>query len=199
MIKNIIFDMGNVLLTFDPDYIVRSILGVSSVDEELVRCTMGVPEWKELDNGAITEQEALASMIERAPKYQREIERIMEHWHEYMIPIDGMLELVMELKQKGYGLHLLSNASLRFYEYSGRHPVFGLMDSLNISARMKLLKPQREIYEAVLNNRRLIARECLFIDDLPQNVEGARRAGIDAYQFVGVNALKDYLRQRDIL
>lgn len=76
---------------------------------------------------------------------------------ETLLPIPGMLELVSQLKAQGYGLHLLSNASLRFYQYQNRFPVMKMMDSVHISASMRLIKPDPKIYQRVLEEQGLSA------------------------------------------
>jgi putative hydrolase of the HAD superfamily len=96
-----------------------------------------------------------------------------------------MEALLGELKEAGYGLWLLSNASRRQHEYWPRCPGSGLFDGTLISADVGLMKPQREIYELCLEQFGLKAEECFFIDDAPANIEGANRCGIAGCVFHG--------------
>lgn len=199
MIRHLIFDMGNVLLSFDPRQAVCDVLGDCPELEAVVCATTLSPEWKLLDKGTISEQDAILAMCARTPEYTGQIRCFMEKWDQYLRPVPGMLELVQELKQLPCTLHLLSNAGLRFEQYSRRFPVFSLFDTIDISANFRLLKPQPEIYLAILKKHGLTASDCLFIDDLSENVEGARQIGIHAVQFTGEAELRSNLQDRGIL
>lgn len=199
MIKHIIFDMGNVLLRFDAEATARGAVGNHPELSKIVEYTVFTPEWKQLDKGILSEEEALSRMIARAPQYQEEITAMMARWTQYLFPIEEMVPLIARLKDKGYSLHLLSNASLRFYEYSPSIPAIGMMDTLNVSASMKLLKPQPEIYLRTLEEHHLKANECLFIDDLPENIAGAEAVGIHGHCFVDAAELENFLLSKGLL
>lgn len=199
MIKHIIFDMGNVLLRFDAEATARGAVGNHPELSKIVEYTVFTPEWKQLDKGILSEEEALSRMIARAPQYQEEITAMMARWTQYLFPMEEMVPLIARLKDKGYSLHLLSNASLRFYEYSPSIPAIGMMDTLNVSASMKLLKPQPEIYLRTLKEHHLKANECLFIDDLPENIAGAEAVGIHGHCFVDAAELENFLLSKGLL
>ena len=99
--------------------------------------------------------------------------------------MEGMEDLVRELKELGCGVYLLSNATLRQPEYFDRLPVSRYMDGQMVSAFHQLLKPQHEIFEAMLREFSLRAEECFFVDDSVANVEGAYCAGIAGAVFDG--------------
>lgn len=199
MFGHLIFDMGNVLLIFDPERTVRSLVGDSPNLREICRATMGGPEWKELDRGSISEEEALGRMISRAPEFREEIELVMARWDELLTPVEGMQALLEELKSRGYTLHLLSNASLRFFQYWGRYPFSSLFNSINVSAQMRMLKPEPGIYRALLRQRALSPEECLFVDDLEENVAGAQAVGIHGLRFQGEEQLRVDLHDLGVL
>jgi putative hydrolase of the HAD superfamily len=96
-----------------------------------------------------------------------------------------MEELIGELKTSGYGIYLLSNASIRVHDYFPRIPASRYFDGCIFSADYKLLKPQPEIYETLLRRYELKAEECFFVDDLAINVEGARLVGMNGTIFRG--------------
>ena len=112
MIRNILFDMGNVLIRFDRKLFLDR-LDVSEEDKTILLREVFVNiEWAQMDRGAHTEQTALQSMCKRLPERLHGAAKILTlHWDEPMILIEGMYELVEELKEKGYGVYLLSNAS----------------------------------------------------------------------------------------
>ena len=97
----------------------------------------------------------------------------------------GMAELVRELKQAGYHIYLLSNASLALREYFPRIPGSECFDKLMVSAEEKLLKPSHEIFERLYEKFGLTPGQCWFIDDSPQNVEGAIQTGMGGSVFYG--------------
>lgn len=199
MIKNIVFDMGNVLVRYDSMRACRQFTE-DEQERNLVNTSVFVsPEWIFLDMGLISEEEALRKMQSRLPEgHAREAARLcLEHWHEYcMWEITGMRELVKELKDKGYVIYLCSNASLRMLScYKQVIPAIELFDGVLFSAEVKCIKPQKEIYGHFYRRFHLKAEECFFIDDLQTNIEGARETGMDGYCFADgdVEKLKERL------
>ena len=195
MIKNILFDMGGVLLKFDPRRFVNR-LNLSEEDGEiLVREVFHSAEWVCLDRGSMTGEEAIRSMCARIPgRLHGAAREVFEHWDEPRLAMEGSCELVEELSKRGYGLYLLSNAGVRHREYWPDLPVsrfFG--DRLMVSAFHGVLKPDAAFYEKAFGLFGLDRRECLFIDDNPVNIEAAWRVGLDGVVYHGDPAL---LRRR---
>ena len=185
MIRNIVFDMGQVLIYFNSDLFFRR-MGVPQEDwpllgQELFRDV----EWTQTDRGIITEEEAEAAICRRLPQRLHGYVHTMvfDWWKAPLVPVPGMEELVGELKGLGYGIYLLSNASTRLHEYFPRIPGSQFFDGKIVSADWKLLKPEREIYQTLFREYKLKPEECLFIDDLPQNVEAALLAGMKGIIF----------------
>lgn len=185
--KNIVFDMGNVLIQYDPDQVTRQY----TEDPELIREIHNVlfcsGEWYLLDAGLITEDYAMEKVLKRfATEEQKELAaRCFAHWHEYnMWAKPGMAEVVEELKEQGKGIYILSNASLRLPQcYRSVMPRCDLYDGVMFSAEEKCLKPQAMIYERFFARFGLKAEECFFIDDLEQNIAGAKACGMNGYVF----------------
>lgn len=199
MIRHLIFDMGNVLLSFDSHQAVRDVLGDHPQLMQIINATTLSPEWKSLDQGLLDENTAIQAMAAHAPHLEIEIRQFMEHWDEFLRPVPGMLPLVEALRNAGYSLHLLSNAGVRFDRYHTRFPVFSLMDTIHISARMKLIKPDPRIYRNMLKECALPAEQCLFIDDMAENIDGAQSVGIHGHQFISSEALRRYLLEQRLI
>lgn len=199
MIKNIIFDMGQVLMSFEPKGYVDSVAKSPEAAEAILRELFGGPEWPMLDAGAITDEETVARVQKRIPEYAEDVAAVMENWHVLMKPMPGMENIVKHLKGKEYKLYLLSNASMRFYKYYKNVSIFQYFDGIVISAKEKLVKPDKKIYIRLLNRYNLNAGECLFIDDLQANIEGAESVGINGHQFQGRDELSDFLREKELL
>lgn len=202
MIRNILFDMGNVLIRFDPETYVRNA-GLSAEDGALLlRELYGSVDWVRLDRGTITETEIIERCTQRVGERLRgAIESLVLHWDRPELPVDGMKELAGELAANGYELYLLTNAGPRHREYFPRFSVGPLFPEERIfrSADEKVLKPQHEFYERALDRFGLDRNECVFIDDSAANVEGAMNVGLDAIHFRGSAAqLRGELRARGV-
>ena len=186
MIRNIVFDMGNVLLRFDREYFLDAV-GAQGGDRKLLLNNVYLSvEWARMDRGSMTEAEAAESMCRHLPQRLHETAHLLvDRWDRPILPVPGMEELLGELKKAGYGLYLLSNASFRQHEYWPRVPGNQYFDGTLISADVKLVKPEAEIYRLLYQAFGLDPQECLFIDDSTQNIEGAERTGMAGIVFHG--------------
>ena len=186
MIKNIVFDMGNVIIRFDPElFMVR--LGLAEEDRKLLKRELFVSlEWSRMDRGSLTDEEAAEIVCRRVPERLHDaVRRLVGMWDRPILPVEGMYELVEELRGMGYGIYLLSNASFRQHDYWPRVPASKFFDGTLISADVKLVKPQPEIYRLLCDKFSLLPEECVFIDDSTSNAEGAYFCGINALVFHG--------------
>lgn len=174
MIKNIVFDMGNVLVRFDPELFMDRY-SLTSEDRKLIRNEVfRSVEWTMLDRGVIDDEIAEQRILPRLPERLHDAAcGLIEKWDDPIVPVEGMLELLQALKAKGYRLYLLSNATTRQPIYWARAEASKLMDGALISTEVKLLKPDPRIYRTFLHKFALRPEECVFIDDTPINVEGA--------------------------
>lgn len=179
MIRAILFDMGNVLIRFDRDYFITR-LGITGQDKALLmREVFQSVEWVQMDHGTIREPEALERICARLPHRLHDAAgKLVSFWDRPILPIEGMPELVRELKEKGYRLYLLSNASLRQHDYWPRVPAWECFDGKVISADEKVMKPDHQYYRIALERFGLKPEECFFVDDSPPNIEGAMCCGI---------------------
>ena len=184
MIRNILFDMGNVLIYFDRNLFMDR-LGVSDADKKLLMREVFLSlEWVRMDRGSMVEADAVASCCSRLPERLHDAaEKLIAMWDRPILPIPGMYELIEELKGKGYGIYLLSNASLRQHEYWPRIEASRFFDGTVVSADEGVIKPQPEIYRLILERFGLRAEECFFVDDVPANIEGAFYCGISGAVF----------------
>lgn len=183
-IRHIVFDMGQVLIHFDHSMFIRR-LGIEGGDAELLLREVFLSlEWAQMDWGALTDAEAVRAICARLPeRLHGAAEKLVTEWDRPILPMEGMYELVEALKAAGYGIYLLSNAGFRQHKYWSRIPCQRFFDGTLISCDVGFVKPERGIYEAFLAKFGLRAEECLFVDDAPANVEGARRCGMRGIVF----------------
>ncbi len=187
MIRNIVFDMGNVLIRFDPDEFldredVTDPEGRRILREELFSSV----EWAMMDLGLETEDTFEPKVIARVPEHLREKARhLLRNWAFPRTMIPGMEELVKRIKAAGYGVYLLSNASVGQPAYWNQLPVSRYFDGTLVSAFVKTVKPNPVIYRLFTEEFHLEEAECVFIDDAPINVAGAIACGWQGIVFRG--------------
>ena len=193
MIRNIIFDMGGVLRVWDPEEFMEAMKIPSDDRKILMREIFAAVEWPMQDLGLITEEETLERVRARIPeRLHVAAEKLILHWEDLSRPVPGMADAIRRLKENGYGIWLLSNASKRHGQYWGKIPGSEYFDGLVISAFEGVLKPDLTIYRTILSRFGLKAEECVFTDDMPANAAGALAAGMDAFVFRGT---EDFLRE----
>ena len=167
MIRHVVFDMGNVLLRWDPDKIIAR-QGVAGADARLLRREVfECSEWPALDRGSMTQEEALRLMDRRLPQHlHAAAERCVRGWwKDELIWTEGMDALIREIRALGFDVYILSNASSHLHGYVDRLPGAGCWSGMIVSADWKLLKPEREIYERLFEQYGLRPEDCFFIDD----------------------------------
>jgi len=186
MMKNIILDMGNVLLSFDPEKSLQAFLE-NDEDRAIIRKELFQgPEWEQGDYGIITNEERYTLVSKRVPeRLHPALKECVDKWSDFMQPIPGAMDFCEYVKNKGYGIYVLSNACSLFGHYFPRFAPVSYFDGVMVSSDVHLVKPEKEIYELFLQTYNLNPTECLFIDDRPENIEGAQAVHISGYIFTG--------------
>lgn len=199
MYKNFIFDFGQVLVRFDPCYMTAVFIS-DEQDRNLVSSVVfDRLYWDRLDDGSITDETVKAAFCKRLPSRLHSVAcQVYDRWIENLPLIDGMKEIIEELKAMGKKLFLLSNISKNFAENYKNVPeiaeLLSLFDSLVFSGPIGLVKPNKDIFSHLLNIYSLKAEECIFIDDSQKNINGAATVGIKGYLFDGdAERLKNYI------
>ena len=184
MIKNIIFDVGKVLVQYDPDGYLKT-LGFDEETQEAVNDAMfRSPLWDESDRGALSPEELLAGFIANNPAYEAEIRRTRESVGNTIELMPYAVEWVRSLRERGYHLYILSNyAKYTFEQTEHKMGFLPYMDGVVFSYQCKMIKPEKEIYRYICEKYGLIPSECVFLDDREVNVEAARGIGMNAILF----------------
>lgn len=179
MIKNIIFDLGNVLISFKPSEYFDKNNYPRSIKATILSDIFGSKEWLMLDNGEITTPEAIDAIATKSSLSKKEIAHIFNLRTDLMFPLDSNVRLLPELKKRGFRLYYLSNFPLDiFEEVSTEYYFFKYFDGGLISAEAKFSKPDIGIYNILNKKYSLVPKECLFIDDIEVNVRAAQALGM---------------------
>lgn len=186
MIRNIVLDMGNVLLDYNPEVCLKKFLS-NEEDRAIIRRELFEgPEWRLGDLGYLKDEERYAPVSARVPeRLHPQLKQCVEQWDMCMLPLPGAREFCETAKKQGFRLYVLSNASDAFYRYFPNFRPFNYFDGIVVSADIHICKPDIRIYQYLTEQYGLKPEECFFIDDRDDNVEGAKNAGMDGAVFRG--------------
>ena len=194
MIKNIVFDIGNVLAGFHWQDYFHSFGYSDEVFEQLADATVRSPIWNEMDRGKMSDEELIAGFIANNPAVEKEIREIYANMKRMIVRYDYAGPWLRELKVRGYGIYIISNfGETAFAECSGALDFLGEADGAIISYQVKLVKPDHEIYHLLCQQYGLDERECVFIDDTAKNVVAAQEIGMKGIEFHNLAQAKEEL------
>ena len=185
-LRHLILDMGNVLLTWEPRAFALRAAGNGQDAEVLYSALFGSAGWSLHDAGQIDQEELLRAALSRTPeRLHPALKTLHEQWPGWMVPVPGADAFTLRAWEAGLRLYLLSNAGTRFPQALEGRPFYPRLHGTMVSAHERLLKPDRRIYERLCERFGLLPRECLFVDDLPENVDGAISSGMAGHLFDG--------------
>ncbi|MBR5349199.1 MAG: HAD family phosphatase [Lachnospiraceae bacterium] len=185
-VRNIVLDMGNVLLDYNPEFVLDTFCETEEEKNVIRKELFEGPEWALGDRGDIKDKDRFDLVKVRVPeKYHEVLRKCTDHWDICMDPLPGAREFCKYVKEQGYGIYVLSNASDLFYTYFPKFLPLSFFDGVFVSSDYRMLKPDPEIYKAFLDRYGLKAEECLFIDDRTDNVNGAAQVGMNTFRFQG--------------
>jgi 2-haloacid dehalogenase len=200
-ITTIIFDLGGVLIDWNPRYVYRQIFD----NEEKIDwffeniCTH---EWNEHQDAGRSLQEATEELVAKFPEYENEVRAYYGRWEEMLGgPVNETVEILHLLKQLNkYNLYALTNWSAETFPVAlERYDFLKWFDGIVMSGEEKTRKPFPEIYQTLLNRFNVNASEVVFIDDSLRNIKGAEDVGIDGIHFQSPQQLSQELKQRGLM
>lgn len=201
MINTIIFDLGAVLIDWNPDYMYRTIFD----DEQEMRdflATVTTPDWNEEQDAGRTLQEGTEWLIRKHPHHEANIRAFYDRWIEMLgDAFDGTVEIFKELKESNkYKIYALTNWSAETFPLAQQKFDFlNWFDGVVVSGAEKMRKPTPDFYQILLNRYNVKPEESLFIDDNYRNILAAEKLGINSIHFTSPEQLKEELLKRGIL
>lgn len=194
MIKNIIFDFGGVLLDWNPRYLYKSYF---NNDEEMEHFLANIcnGEWNIKQDAGRPFAEAVKELQAKFPEYAEAIQMYDVDWEKMLkCELPESIDLLKELKSMGYSIYGLTNWSAEKIGHAfANYSFFSLFDGIVVSGVEKVVKPDRKIYEILLERYSLKPGECVFIDDNQDNVDMAKVLGINAIRFDNIGNVKEHL------
>lgn len=202
MIKNIIFDIGNVILQFDIKEVIPNFTKKESEKQFIINNIINSPEWLQyslIDTGFISREQAIEIVEDRTNHINDElIEKFWYRYNDYSFINDNVIDIIKELKEKDYKIYLLSNINSHTYNHIKDNKLFNLVDGYVFSYIEHQVKPYVGIYNTLLERYKLIPQECLFIEDNIKNIKTANELGIQGKKVIPdnfesvVQTLKEY-------
>lgn len=200
MIKNLIYDFGNVLVNHDLQPLLTQCFGGEEAEMERFRAIWGERAFVDrCDTGLETMEEIIADLSQQYPDLARAFQFFGSNLiNEITGEMEGMRPLLARLKARGYKFYGLSNWGSTVYKVMERFPIFRLLDGRVISCEEHIVKPHPDIYRRLLTRYALRPEQCLFADDRQPNIDGARRVGMEAVLFTTTADYERDLQQRGL-
>ena len=199
-IDTIIFDLGGVLIDWNPRYVYRKIFKTEDEVEWFLE-NVTTSEWNENQDAGYPLHKATEELIGKHPEWEPEIKSYYGRWLEMLgDQIHETVEILQKLKQTGrYKLYALTNWSAETFPHAlERFEFFRVFDGIVVSGQEKMRKPSPEFYNILLNRYGLDPAKTIFIDDSLRNVKGAEAVGITGIHFHNPSQLKDELKRKGI-
>lgn len=191
MIKNIIFDIGNVLAPFSWRSTYEQLFKGDELERMAELTVLDGEAWNKLDKGELSFEEILQIFIKKAPELEEKIRTAVDKIYCDIKPYPYAADLVKNLKERGYGVYALSNyGQVPFEKSLPRFSFMDYMDGAVISYQIKEIKPQAEIFNYLLKKYNLKAFECLFLDDNENNIRAASALGFETVLFGSIEDAK---------
>lgn len=164
--KNLIFDMGNVLIEWNIEKILNSVTDDMKIKELLKKEIFESGLWVKTDHGLISVEELEEVVISKIGfQYSNSVKMVTRNWYKYVEVFIDVQKRIVELSKKGYDIYILSNTSYTFYELVNNNflPVVSIAKGIVLSCEEKLLKPDKEIYKVLLERYNLNPLDCIFL------------------------------------
>lgn len=193
-IKNIVFDVGMVLIDFCWAQHCRNLGFTEEIIESFDQHMISSDCWDKMDEGMISQEDAIQQFVQAMPEYTNQIKEFWSKPEGFVREYSYAAPMIQKLKEKGYRVYLLSNYPLKMYEvHWPTFQFFPEVDGYIVSAVECMKKPDLAIYHLLCERYNLKADECIFIDDRKVNIEAAEQVGMKGFLFRNYEELAKYL------
>lgn len=183
-VRNVIFDLGGVVLEWNPDDILSRFQQDPDLRSGLKQALFGHADWHLFDRGGLSETEVIDRMETRLGRPRAELIAIVDAVRESLVEKPGTVKLLRALHQRGIALYCLSNMPASIYAHLRiRHAFWDIFRGIVISGEVRMIKPEPEVFAHLLERFNLRVEESVFVDDLAVNIEAARRLGLQTILF----------------
>ena len=196
ILKNLVFDMGNVLIEWNSEKILKAITENIHLQDLLRKEVFETGLWVETDEGVKTREEVIEIVTGKLGEdYRNEVTQLLRYWYKYVDVFTKVQDRIIELSKSGYSIYILSNTAFTFYDLvkEGYLPATSVAKGMVLSFEEKVLKPNEKIYNILLERYNLDPHNTMFFDDLPENIWGAARCGINGFVVENESELLTYL------
>jgi putative hydrolase of the HAD superfamily len=184
MLKNIVFDIGNVLVRWSPNDIVATVFNNEADLTELAQKFFKSPIFYDLNLGKVTEEEAIQLYSQELDFPPYIVKDVFKVGKESLTPLEGSFELLEDAYQAGIPLYSITDNVREIVKHlKEQYSFFDKFKGVVISAEVGILKPSARIFHHLIDTYDLIPEETVFIDDMQANVEGAQKIGMKGIQF----------------
>ncbi|WP_444283122.1 HAD family hydrolase [Granulicatella adiacens] len=194
--KNLVFDMGNVLIEWNSEKILQAITDDRKLHNLLRKEVFETGLWVQTDEGVKTREEMIEIVTAKiGEEYRNEITQLSRYWYKYVDVYTKVQDRIIELSKNGYNIYILSNTAYTFYDLvkEGYLPAASIAKGIVLSCEEKVLKPNEKIYNILLERYNLDPHDTMFFDDLSENIWGAARCGINGFVVENERELLTYL------
>lgn len=194
MIKNIVLDVGRVLVAWQPLETMKELGFTEETVNILSKALFESGVWNETDRGVLSDEDFLALAISKAPEYEAQIRLFWDNIDKAIWQLPYVKTWINAMKKEGYGVYILSNYGSYTYQKT-REVALNFVEDVDgaiFSYEVQVIKPEPEIFQALFERFGLNPKECVFLDDLPANILGAKQMGMEGIVFMNLeDALKE--------
>lgn len=196
MIRNIVFDIGQVLAEFRWKEYIKDFGYEKEINQRIANATVLSPYWNEVDRGEMSFAEIIELCVKLDPEIEQEIRHFFSNRSSLVVEFDYSEGMVRKLKEQGYHVYLLSNYGKdNFLIVKDIFKFMPYVDGGVISYEIKKIKPEPEIYQALIRKYNLNPEESVFLDDLERNIEAAKKLGFQTILFKSIDQAMEDLRK----
>lgn len=195
-VRNVIFDLGGVVLDWNPDQIVSRLQPQPELRASLKEAVFGHADWRLFDRGTLTESDLIERLQARVGGTRQQMAAILDAVRDSLVEKPDTVELIRALQAQGTPLYCLSNMPATVYAHlRRRHTFWDAFSGIVISGEVQMMKPEPEVFMHLLATFNLRAEECVFVDDLRANIDSALLCGLRAIWFKDADQCRRELNQ----